>query len=56
MSMPVVPSCSFCAAQGSSARWMKFLAITGSNQYTFNQIDQVVRAGHGLGFSRRNLE
>jgi hypothetical protein len=44
-----------CAAQGSSAWWMKFLASTGSNQYTFNQIDQVARVCHGFGFSRNNL-
>ena len=56
MSMAVVPSYSFRAAQGSSARWMKFLAVTGSNQYTFNQIDQVARVCHGLGFSRNNLQ
>ena len=54
MSMAVVPSYSFRAAQGSSPRWMKFLAIIGSNQYTFNQIDQVARVCHGLGFSRNN--
>jgi hypothetical protein len=56
MSMAVVPSCSFRAAQGSSARWMKFLAIIGSNQYTFNQIDQVARVCRVLGFSRNSLQ
>jgi len=53
--MAVLPSYSFRAAQGSSARWMKFLAIIGSNQYTFSQIDQVAQVCHGLGFSRNNL-